>query len=165
MESNSVEKFKATASTPRTSPIFKIFYVKKDFSKLGHGNLVLILQVDWDRNFDDIRTGFLHFWTYHGFSRSLCYDNLRHLNLILYTTTNTHVTGCFILIVSVFELLFEIYFALNMSSVARFLACCRQFFKRISKHFCILPCNFGYKQYFLIIVWNGWMKCEYNVEK
>ena len=50
MESNFVEKFKAIASTAQTLLIFQIFLYKKKFLiksiKLGHGNLVLMLQVE-----------------------------------------------------------------------------------------------------------------------
>ena len=49
--------------TVHTSPIFQIFFLKKDFSE-NHGNLVLIttVQVELSKfnfNFDDIRTHFL----------------------------------------------------------------------------------------------------------
>ena len=49
VESNSIEKFKAIASTAHASPIFQIF-LKKRFlrksSKRGHGNVVLMLQFE-----------------------------------------------------------------------------------------------------------------------
>ena len=73
-----IEKFKAIAPTAYTSPIFQIFFKKRFLrksSKPGHGVLVLILQVEWDRNFDDIRTNFLQALIYYNFSKSLSHDD------------------------------------------------------------------------------------------
>ena len=50
---NSVEKFKAIVSAARISGIFFLRFLKKS-SKPELENLILILQVECDRNFDDI---------------------------------------------------------------------------------------------------------------
>ena len=82
VEPNSAKKFEAINSD--NCPHFALvsYFVKKRFrrksSDSGHGNLDLILQVEWDRNFDGIRTNFLQVLTYYSFSRSLFYDDVRH---------------------------------------------------------------------------------------
>ena len=81
MKSNPAKKFKAIGSTAHTSPIFKLF-LKEIFlgksSKPGVGNMVVILQFEWDGNFDDMRTNILQVLTYYAFSRSLGYHDTRH---------------------------------------------------------------------------------------
>ena len=67
--------------TLHTLPISQILVKQKRFLRKsrnpGHGNLVLILQVEWDKNYDSIRINFLQILTYYSFSRSLCYDDTR----------------------------------------------------------------------------------------
>ena len=67
--------------TLHTLPISQILVKQERFLRKsrnhGHGNLVLILQVEWDKNYDSIRINFLQILTYHSFSRSFCYDGTR----------------------------------------------------------------------------------------
>ena len=66
---NFVEKFKDLESAAHASSTFQILFQKKKIirkpSKPGHGNLVLIIQVKWDGDFDGIRTNFLKVLTYY----------------------------------------------------------------------------------------------------
>ena len=80
MESTSMMKFKTIAPTAHMLPIIQINFKKRFLRKLnkhGHGNLVVILQVEWVRNFGDIRINALQVLTYYSFSRSFCYYDAR----------------------------------------------------------------------------------------
>ena len=70
---------------------------------------------------------------------------------------------------SMFKLLSEIHFAINVLSGARLLACCRHFFffffKNCAAFFSFCYIVLGICKLFLIVVCNVWMKCGYNVKK
>lgn len=70
---------------------------------------------------------------------------------------------------SMFKLLSEIHFAINVLSGARLLACCRHFFffffKNCAAFFSFCYIVLGICKLFLIVVCNVWMNCGYNVKR